>query len=143
MKKRILPLLVLSLLTSACTTLKSPFSEQVKTAQLNDYSTYISAAIADWIIEEAKEKQIENVKLQSIQSSNSMTEIEKRLAENNINVTIDESIPSLQFSYSYSEIGDKILIKIQTNEYEIARLFRKTEGNAIIPASPLNMRANP
>lgn len=143
MKKRLLSIIVLSLLSSSCASLNSNATNLEKHPSLKDYSEYTSSAIADWILEEAKSKQLETVILRTNQDDYAFEEIQKRLINNNIKITKDANNEAFDISYSISEIDDNILIKISSKEYEVSRLFKKSDGNSIIPASPLSMRANP
>ena len=140
MKIHIIYIIALCVVISACaTTGKSPPPSK-QTSELQNYSSYIAAAISDWIAEEAQTKQLNYVKLLTNEQGISRIDIEKRLQLNAIKITNDESIPSLKVSYSVSEIDDKILIRIKTDAFEATRLFSKAEGNSIIPTSPLSLR---
>ena len=143
MKKRLISIIALCIATSACATIDTPSTNKPHASDLPNYSAYIAAAIADWVIEEAQDKQFNYVKLLTSEPDVARSEIEKRLQLNSIIVTNDESLPSLKVAYSVYEIDDKILIRIKTDDFEATRLFNKSEGNSIIPVSPLTIRANP
>lgn len=143
MKKRLISIIALCIATSACATIDEPQTNKPQASNLQNYSTYIAAAISDWIVEEAQDKQLSSIRLQIDKQAFANSEIEQLLQTKNIKITNDENVPSLQVSYWVSETDDKILIRIKTNNSEAIRLFRKAENNSIIPASPLTMRANP
>ena len=140
MKIHIIYIIALCVVISACATTRKSPPPSKQTSELQNYSSYIAAAISDWIAEEAQTKQLNYVKLLTNEQGISRIDIEKRLQLNAIKITNDESIPSLKVSYSVSEIDDKILIRIKTDAFEATRLFSKAEGNSIIPTSPLSLR---
>lgn len=143
MKKRLISIIALCVVSSACATIDTPSTNKRHASDLPKYSAYIAAAIADWVIKEAQDKQFNHVKLLTSEPDIARSEIEKRIQLNSIIITNDESLPSLKVAYSVYEIDGKILIRIKTADFEAMRLFSKSEGNSIIPSSPLTIRANP
>lgn len=140
-------LLMLSLSFGGCATInsfKDSFEKPKFSPSIIERSDYISSAIADWIIEEAKSEKAQIIGISNIDKSNNFDEINSNIIEklksNGLNVTNENDNSALSSSYLVSEIDDKILIKIQTKEQEVSRLFAKGEANSIIPISPLSVR---
>ncbi|MBN8646416.1 MAG: hypothetical protein J0L55_00570 [Caulobacterales bacterium] len=142
MKKRLISIISLCIATSACATIDTQSTSKSQVSGLQNYSTYIAAAISSWIVEEAQDKQLSFIRLQIDKQAFANSEIEQFLQTKNIKITNDKNVPSLKVSYWVSELDGKILIRIKTNDSEATRLFSKSEGNSIIPASPLTIRPN-
>ncbi|MBN8647537.1 MAG: hypothetical protein J0L55_06235 [Caulobacterales bacterium] len=126
---------------------KQNFTKSEISSAINERSDYISTAIADWISEEADSSHTKNIDFSQMKTSSNDDILKPiimvKLQNNGLNIATNNDASNLKAQYVVSEIDDKILIRIRANTHEATRLFTKGDGNSIIPASPLTIRANP
>lgn len=140
-------ILILSLSIGGCASinsLKISFDSPQNSSAIIERSDYISSAIADWISEDVKTRKSNMIEVSNLDNSNNFdalnTRIIEKLQKNGINIAAKNDKADAQLKYLISEIDDKILIQIQTNNKTVSRLFAKGDNFSIIPASPLSIR---
>lgn len=147
MLKRPIILISLSLSLSGCASmdsLKNSSAKPMASSAILERSDYISAAIADWISEEANTSHFQRIGIAKATTPDDILAlaINQKLLANGLQIAKDNDKPDLNANYSVSEIDDKILIRVRANNREASRLFLKGDNNSIIPASPLSIRAS-
>lgn len=147
MLKRPLILIWLSLSLSGCASidhLKTNFDKPTASSTILERSDYISAAIADWISEEANTSHFQRIGLAKATTPDDILAlaINQKLLANGLQIAKDNDKPDLNANYLVGEIDDKILIRVRANNREASRLFSKGDNYSIIPASPLSIRAS-
>lgn len=147
MLKRPIILISLSLSLSGCASmdsLKNSSAKPMASSAILERSDYISAAIADWISEEANTSHFQRIGIAKATTPDDILAlaINQKLLANGLQIAKDNDKPDLNANYLVSEIDDKILIRVRANNREASRLFLKGDNNSIIPASPLSIRAS-
>lgn len=153
MRNHLISSLIMALSITGCASIKglsfkpsNEASQSFVSPEIVGHGEYISAAIADWIFEEANTNHIRNISFASSNTPNDNFNIHNsiadRLKSKGLNIVQSEENNTLKIWYWAGEVDDKILIRITANNKEATRLFTKAANNTIIPASPLTIRLN-
>lgn len=101
----------------------------------------ISLAISQWANEEAQISESKSIFLKpNSEFANLDLMISTKLKADGYEIASANSNDQFRLSYQIYQSNDQILLKINTNLHEAARLFSLSDNNTITPSSPLTVR---